>query len=106
MKKPIDPPDGTDEARVSPTLGESLLRLQILAVRSKPGPRGKIAYDIALILNLLNATGGNVEQARTRFIVKQTGKPLTDLTPDERSVVSKRFTRAMKKILGFNKPST
>jgi hypothetical protein len=89
------------------------------------GPRRQIAGDITLILKLLEETDGNVEQARKLFIVEvgrtrlidepprlrltvrstckdlrfhQTGKRVIDLTPEERSVISKRFTRAMKEI--------
>ena len=89
------------------------------------GPRRQIAGDITLILKLLEETGGNVEHARKLFIVavggarlidepprprltvrsmrkdltfRQTGKRVIDLTHEERSVISKRFTRAMKEI--------
>ena len=89
------------------------------------GPRRQIARDITLIVKFLEETGGNVEKARklfivevgrtrliveqprarlivgqtkTRFIVRQTGKRVIDLTPEQRSVISKRFTRAMREI--------
>jgi hypothetical protein len=89
------------------------------------GAKGKTAEDIPLILKLLKETGDNLEQARARFIVeqgraplidepprgrlivrktvahftvRQTGKRVIDLTPQQRSVLSKRFTRAMKEI--------
>jgi hypothetical protein len=89
------------------------------------GAKGKTAEDISLILKLLKETGDNLEQARARFIVeqgrallidepprarlivrktvahftvRQTGKRVIDLTPQQRSVLSKRFTRAMKEI--------
>jgi hypothetical protein len=117
------------EANPAPRpLGEALLDLILLSQRSNPGARGKIAKDIALVRELLKATGNNVEQARTRFIVEQagaglidepprgrlivrqgnadlkvrrSGKRVIDLTPEERSVFSKRFTRAVKEIRDF-----
>ena len=113
-----------------PPLGETLLYLYTLAQRSKPGARGNIAKDIALVRRLLRETGGNAEHARTRFILErantrlavepprarltvrstrkdlifeQTGKLVIDLTPEKRSVFSKRFTRAMKTIRPTNR---
>jgi hypothetical protein len=113
----------TDAA--APPSREALWHLVVWSQRSQPGAKGKIAGDIALVRKLLNETGGNVEQARGRFIVKQgrarfivepprarlivqptitrfkvqqTGKRVIDLTPQVRSVLSKRFTRAMKEI--------
>jgi hypothetical protein len=91
-------PERADDASGAPSLGEAIVALQSLAARSKPGARGKTAEDIALVLKLLNEANGAVEEARRRFIVERTGK---NLTPDERSVLSKRFTRAMKEIHKF-----
>jgi hypothetical protein len=95
------------------------------AARGPRGPRHQIAGDITLILKLLEERDGNVEQAREAFIVEvgrtrlidepprprltvrstskdltfhQTDKRVIDLTPEKRSVISKRFTRAMKRI--------
>jgi hypothetical protein len=109
----------------APPLREALWHLVLWSQRSRPGAKGKIAGDIALVRKLLKETDGNVEQARRRFIVEQgrgrfivepprvrlivqptitrfkvqqTGKQVVDLTPQVRSVLSKRFTRAMKEI--------
>jgi hypothetical protein len=117
----------TDAA--APPLREALWHLVVWSQRSRPGAKGKIAGDIALVLKLLNETGGNVEQSRTRFIVdegrarfiveplrlrpavrstrknfksQQTGKRVLNLTSEQRSVLSKRFTRAMKEIRKLN----
>jgi hypothetical protein len=118
-------PDAENEAAAPPSR-EALWDLVVWSQRSQPGAKGKIAEDIALVRKLLKETGDNVEQARERFIVKQghgrfivepprarlivrkkgdtgftvqpSGKRVIDLTPQVRSVVSKRFTRAMNKI--------
>jgi hypothetical protein len=117
-------PDAETDAD-APQLREALWRLVVWSQRSRPGAKGKIAGDISLVRKLLNETGGNVEQARGRFIIEEgsarfivepprprltvrstrkdltfqrTGKRVIDLTPQVRSVLSKRFTRAMKEI--------
>ena len=54
-----------------PPLREALWRLVVWSQRSRPGAKGKIAEDISLVRKLLNETGGNVEQARGRFIVEE-----------------------------------
>ena len=119
-------PDAETDAAAPPSM-EALWHLLVWSQRSRPGAKGKIAEDIALVRKLLKETGDNVEQARERFIVKhgsgrfivepprarlivrkkkgytgftvrQTGKRVIDLTPQVRSVLSKRFTRAMKEI--------
>jgi hypothetical protein len=61
--------------------------------RPKPGPISKADENFFLGLEYLQKTGGNEGQARELFIVKQTGKASIDLSPEDRSVVSKRFTR-------------
>jgi hypothetical protein len=119
-------PDAETDAAAPPSR-EALWHLVVWSQRSQPGAKGKIAGDIALVRNLLKETGDNVEQARERFIVEQgrgrfivepprarlivrkkkgatgftvqqSGKRVIDLTPQVRSVLSKRFTRAMKEI--------
>jgi hypothetical protein len=42
-----------------------------------------------------------VRKTVAHFTVRQTGKRVIDLTPQQRSVLSKRFTRAMKEIHKF-----
>ena len=42
-----------------------------------------------------------VRSTRKDLTFQQTGKRVIDLTPEERSVFSKRFTRAMKEIRDF-----
>jgi hypothetical protein len=120
----VEVPDGPRGLTLTSLPSEEYLRGYVAALRPR-GAKGKIAEDIALILKLLDETGGNVEQARMRFIVKQararfivepprarltvrstrkdlefqqTDKRVIDLTPQVRSVLSKRFTRAMKEI--------
>ena len=63
-------PDAETDAD-APQLREALWRLVVWSQRSRPGAKGKIAGDISLVRKLLNETGGNVEQARTRFIVDE-----------------------------------
>jgi hypothetical protein len=120
----VEVPGGPPGLTLNSLPSEEYSRGYVAALRQR-GAKGKIAEDIALILKLLDETGGNVEQARTRFIIEQsrarfivepprarwtvrstrtaltfpqTGKRVIDLTPQVRSVLSKRFTRAMKEI--------
>ena len=114
-----------EAAGVHPDASVRGISARICGRARRRGAKGKIAEDFALILKLLDGTGGNVEQARARFIVEQagsrfvvkppqarltvrstrkdltfqqSGKRVIDLTPQVRSVFSKRFTRAMKEI--------
>ena len=122
-ERSVEPPEKPPGFTLS-LPSEEFLRGYVAALRRR-GAKGKIAEDFALILKLLDGTGGNVEQARARFIVEQagsrfvvkppqarltvrstrkdltfqqSGKRVIDLTPQVRSVFSKRFTRAMKEI--------
>jgi hypothetical protein len=123
-ERSIEPPEKPPGFTLTSLPSEEYLRGYVDALRRR-GAKGKIAEDLTLILKLLDETGGNVEQARTHFIVEQagsrfvvepprarltvrptrtdltfqqTGKRVIDLTPQVRSVFSKRFTRAMKEI--------
>jgi hypothetical protein len=82
------------------SLFDALLVLSAAALkRPKQGPPSKADEDFVLGFKCLQEAGGNEEKARARFIAEQTGKALTDLTPDERSVVSKRFTKNVLKLV-------
>jgi hypothetical protein len=59
----VEVPDGPPGLTLTSLPSEEYLRGYVAALRTR-GAKGKIAEDIALILKLLDETGGNVEQAR------------------------------------------
>ena len=64
----VEAPDSPPGLTLASLPSEEYLRGYVAALRPR-GAKGKVAEDTALILKLLDETGGNVEQARTRFIV-------------------------------------
>jgi hypothetical protein len=89
-------PDLCDHSPTEPFEGTLFDALVILSAatpkRPKPGPKSKADEDFFLGVEFLNA-GSNMEQARRDFIVKLAGKALKDLSPEDHSRFSKRFTK-------------